>query len=520
MNGAGWLLSSLVDVGVDVCFANPGTSEMHIVAALDEVRSMRGILTLYEGVATGAADGYGRVTGRPAVALLHLGPGLANGLANLHNARRARTPLLAVVGDHASSHARYDTPLQSDIEALAGTVSRRVVTSRQANELGADAVAAVRAAGGPPPGVATLIVPADVSWSEVTDALHLPSGAAAAPVASPRELESTAAALRQARSPVILLGGPACSAAASFHAARCAEATGARLLSETFPPLSTRGAGTAVAERLSYLGEFAALQLEGSDLILTVSAAPPASFFAYPEARSDLIPEGAEVLSFVGPEVDVAASLEALAEELGASPSPMSTAPAGRPDRPSGPLSTEGFAAAIGNVIDESTIVVDESNTAGIHLWPMTSGCPPHEWMTLTGGAIGYGLPAAVGAAIGRPESRVLCLESDGSAMYGLQALWTMARERLKVTTVLLSNRSYAILTMELARVGSSAPGSVASSMLELTDPELDFVSLAEAMGVPARKVHSGEALLEALAASLDLEGPMLIEAVLPQGLS
>ena len=520
MNGARSLLSSLTQAGVDDCFANPGTSEMHFVAALDEVPEMRGILALYEGVATGAADGYGRVTGRPAAVLLHLGPGLGNGLANLHNARRARTPVLAVVGDHATSHVRHDAPLQSDIESVARTVSTFVRTSAHANDVGADAVDAVISAIGPPSGVATLILPADVSWTEVTEPARPTMPATEATVASPETVTAVAKALRAAREPVILIGGSATAPGAASRAARCADAVGARLLSETFPPISTRGAGTPVVERLSYLGEFAAAQLEGADLIVTVGAAWPATFFAYPGARSDLVPGGASVLSFVGPDSDPEMSLESLCVEVGATGRPSKLQPSGRPEAPSGDLTTQSFAAAIGTILDEQMIVVDESNTGGIYLAPMTAGCPAHRWMTLTGGAIGYGLPAAVGAAIGSPESRVLCLESDGSAMYTFQALWTMARENLNITTVVLSNRSYAILTMELARVGATQRGSAAESMLDLDSPELSFVSLANGMGVPGTRVTTAEELVSALRASLGAKGPMLIEVMLPKGLS
>jgi len=521
MNGAGSLLRSLIDNDVDVCFSNPGTSEMHFVAALDDVPEMRGILALFEGVATGAADGYGRVTGKPAGVLLHLGPGLGNGLANLHNARRARTPVVTIVGDHATTHARYDAPLQSDIVSVAGTLSTFLRVSASPNDVGADAADAVAGAMGPPSGVATLILPADVSWGEVSSPSRPTTHHVARAVVDPDNVRAAAHALRAARRPALLIGGSAvASEEALDDAARIADISGAILMMETFPSIAARGAGTPQISRLGYLAEFAAAQLDGVDLILTVDAAAPASFFAYPAFESNLVPEGADVMAFAGPSQDVPRSLAALADELGAAAAPVAPVLSSRPDRPQGRLTSEALGAAIGGAITEGMVVVDESNTGGIHVAGATAGAPRHDWLTLTGGAIGYGLPAAVGAAVGRPEVRILCLESDGSAMYTLQALWTMARESLNVTVVLLSNRSYAILNLELARVGAVAEGSAAASMLDLTGPELDFVSLAKGMGVPASRAETADELVKALEAASTAEGPVLIEAMLPAGLS
>ncbi|MEI8050539.1 MAG: acetolactate synthase large subunit [Actinomycetes bacterium] len=520
MNGARSLLTALVNEGVDVCFSNPGTSEMHFVAALDDVPDMRGILALFEGVATGAADGYGRVTGRPASVLLHLGPGLGNGLANLHNARRARTPLLAVVGDHALSHGRFDAPLASDITSIATTCSVAVTTSMTSNDVAADAVDAVRAAQGTPSGVSTLILPADVSWGECSEGgpSRPRTQSSARTPASDATVSAIANKMRAAAKPVVLVGGRAAQGAALTAAARCAEAVKATLMVETFPAITDRGAGTPQVTRLSYFGEFATAQLEGVDLLVLVDAASPAAFFAYPGASSDLVPPGTEVISLTDGG-DHQGSLERLADALGAAPLPQAINPLAIAERPTGVLNASSLAAAVAATLPEGTIVVDESNTGGIHLAGATAGAPPHQWMTLTGGAIGYGLPAAVGAAVGRPESRVLCLESDGSAMYTFQALWTMAREELDVTVVILSNRSYAILNLELARVGAVADGSRAAAMLELTRPEIGFVSLSHAMGVPALRATTAEELTAALEASYAQAGPMLIEAVLPPGL-
>jgi acetolactate synthase-1/2/3 large subunit len=516
MNGARSLLATLVGAGVDVCFSNPGTSEMHFVAALDDVPEMRGILTLFEGGATGAADGYARVAGRPAATLLHLGPGLSNGLANLHNARRARTPVVNIVGDHATTHTRFDAPLESDIASLARPVSGWFRVAARADEVGADAADAVAAAYGPPGCVATLVLPADASWSESAGGPCPPRPRAAAPSAAASTLDDAAKALRSGERVALLLGGTALRAAGLRAASRISGATGAQLVAETFPANLERGAGIPAIDRLGYLAEFAQLQLDGVRHLILVEAKSPVSFFAYPGKPSDLVPPGCTVHTLVRPGEDAPSALEALADALGAALNSAVPAPAHRPDRPAGPLTTESLAAAIGAVLPEGAIVVDEGNTSGLSVSGATAGAPPHDWLTLTGGAIGIGLPAATGAAVAAPDRPVLCLQADGSAMYTLQALWTQAREGLAVTTVVLANHSYAILNMELQRVGAESGGTLARRLLDLTDPTLDFVALAQGMGVPARRVATAEALAAALEESLAEPGPALIEVPLP----
>jgi acetolactate synthase-1/2/3 large subunit len=515
MNGARALLSTLVDSGVDVCFSNPGTSEMHFVAALDDVPAMRGILTLFEGVATGAADGYARVTGQPAATLLHLGPGLSNGLANLHNARRARTPMVNIVGDHATYHSRFDAPLESDIASLARPVSGWFRVAAGADEVGADAADAVAAAYGPPGCVATLVLPADASWSESSTGPCLPRPRAASPSVATSTLDDVAAALRSGERVALLLGGTALRAAGLRAASRISGATGALMLAETFPANLERGAGIPAIDRLGYLAEFAQAQLDGVQHLILVEAKSPVSFFAYPGKPSDLVPAGCTVHTLVHPGEDAPGALAELAEALRAARDGAVGAPARRPDRPVGPLNTESLAAANGAVLPEGAIVVDEGNTSGLSVTGATAGAPPHDWLTLTGGAIGIGLPAATGAAVGAPDRPVLCLQADGSAMYTLQALWTQAREGLHVTTVVLANRSYAILNMELQRVGAEAGGPRARRLLDLTEPDLDFVALARGMGVPARRVETAEDLAAALEQSFAEPGPALLEVPL-----
>lgn len=515
LNGAQALITTLVDNGVRVCFANPGTSEMHFVAALDTVPQMRGVLTLFEGVATGAADGYARMSGDPAAVLLHLGPGLGNGLANLHNARRAVVPMVVVVGDHATYHKKYDAPLESDIDSVAGTVSGWLRRTAAVSEVAADAAEAIASARHHRH-ISTLVLPADVSWDDGAALAETP----ATPPIPAQPSADIEAALRSGEPTVIMVGGDATRAAGLSAAVRVAQARGARVLCETFPTRLERGAGLPAVERLAYFAEAAAAQLDGAHHLVLAGAPHPVSFFAYPGKPSDLVPDGCQVHTLAGP-VGAAAALADLAERL-APGETAATAPLSRPALPTGPLNVASSADVIGALLPEGAVVVDESNTSGFLLPQATAGAPAHDWLTLTGGAIGYALPVSVGAAIAAPDRPVLCLESDGSAMYTISALWTQAREHLDVTTVVYANRAYDILRIELQRVGAhgnaagQGPGPNAESLLDLTDPTLDFVRIAKGMGVPARRVGTAEELAEALQWAFAEPGPHLIEAVMP----
>ncbi|HUW03201.1 MAG TPA: acetolactate synthase large subunit [Acidimicrobiales bacterium] len=518
MNGAGALIRTLSAAGVEVCFANPGTSEMHFVAAVDDVPEMRSILGLFEGVVTGAADGYARMADKPAATLLHLGSGLGNGLANLHNARRAASPLVNIVGDHATYHAQYDAPLQSDIETVAKNCSGWIGRPESPVEVGPVAAAAVAAATGPPGQVATLILPADASWGEGAEP--------AAPVApTPRSrvdeatIDAVAGALRSGEKTVVLVGGSVLRGDGLRAANRIATATGAQVLGETFPARLERGAGVPALDRLQYLAEFAAMQLDGAKHLVLADAKSPVSFFAYPDKPSDLVPDGCEVHTLAGGSDDAVAALEAVAELVATDVEP--TVPAlARPDLPTGALTAEMVAAAVGALLPDDCIVVDESNTSGLWAPGATAGCPPHDWLTLTGGAIGIGLPLATGAAVGGGGRPVVCLGSDGSSMYTFQALWTQAREALDVTTIIFNNSSYAVLNLELSRVGAGEPGPKALDMLDLTRPDLDFVALAKGCGVDdAVRVTTGEEMADALGRALASPGPSVIEAVVPRAI-
>ncbi|MGH3879483.1 MAG: acetolactate synthase large subunit [Actinophytocola sp.] len=514
MNGAQALLRTLVDGGVDVCFANPGTSEMHFVAALDSVPEMRAVLTLFEGTVTGAADGYGRMADRPAATLLHLGPGMANGLANLHNARRAHTPIVNVIGDHARYHKGFDAPLESDIDALTGWLHGWSRTSKTPGELGADAAAAVAAARAHPGQLANLVLPADVSWSDGGVVGEPELVAPPVPVDDNRVAE-IAGIVRGGESTVLLLGHGTTRERGLVAASRIAEATGVKLFAETFPARMERGAGLPNIERLGYLSEQVQWQLTDVEHLVLVGAKSPVSFFAYPGKPSELVPDGCQVhvLSVLGE--DGTGALEHLADEVAADTKPVLQEPS-RPAVPSGPLTPQNWTEVIGALLPERAIVSDEAITSGLMIPMTTAGAPRHDVLTLAGGAIGQGLPVAVGAAVACPDRPVVCLQADGSAMYTVSALWTMAREGLDVTTVLLNNRSYAILRMELSRTGAEGAGPRANQLLDLSGPDLDFVALSQGMGVPATRATTAEELADQFAKALAEPGPHLIEAMVP----
>src|SRR5438270_2367529 len=509
MNGAESLVRTLVRGGIETCFANPGTSEMHIVAALDRVAEMRCVLGLFEGVVTGAADGYARMAGKPACTLLHLGPGFSNGIANLHNASRAQVPIVNIVGQHATYHLRHDTPLTSDIEAIARPYSKWLRTSCSGPELGHDAAEAIVAA--TPGRIATLIVPADAAWGEggvIAEVPALPK----APPAKLANVERAAAMLRSGLRTAMLIAGSALYGKGLAAAGRIAAGTGAKLLAPYPFTRMLRGAGIPTVERVHYILEQAVEQLKEFRQLILVGAPAPVAYFAAPGKNSVLTPAGCEIHTLAGPDKDGAGALEALAAAL----SLHGTQPAGaKPERAllsSGDVTLQGLAAAIGAFLPENTIVVDESMTSGRGLMAATRGAPPHDWLANTGGSIGIALPLAVGAAIACPDRRVLCLTADGSAMYTAQALWTMVREGLNVTTVVFANRAYAVLQREFSYLGVGTPGPRALDMLDIGRPDLDWVQLAQGMGVPGTRAGSLDEFVEALRKGFEGEGPSLIE--------
>ncbi len=515
MNGAESLVRTLVAGGVEICFTNPGTSEMHFVAALDKVPGMRCILGLFEGVVTGAADGYYRMAEKPASTLLHLGPGLANGLANLHNARKAGSGIVNIVGEHATYHIAHDAPLTSDIEGVARPMSDWVKTSPSATQVAADGALAIQAARTPPGQVATLILPADTAWNPADGVAETPAAEPRAKV-SEAAVKAAAVALTSGEAGMLVLGGVAVRERALALAGRIAAKTGCRLITEGSNARLERGAGRVEVNRIPYVVERALGVLGEVRQMVLVGAKAPVAFFAYPEKPSVLTPEACEITELAGVEADIEAALEALAAELGAlDQAPVGVVESRRPELPTGPITPDSIAAVLGALLPEGAIVVDESVTTGREFFPETRGAPPHDWLNNKGGSIGYGTPVATGAAVACPDRKVIALEGDGSAMYTLQSLWTMAREGLDVTVLVFANRTYNILRGELTNVGVQNPGPRAVDMLSIDRPDLDWVLMARGMGVEAERVADAEALARAFRAGLASEGPYLIELVL-----
>ncbi len=512
MNGAESLVRTLVASGVDVCFTNPGTSEMHFVAALDRVDGMRCVLGLFEGVVTGMADGYARMADKPASTLLHLGPGLGNGLANLHNAKKAFTPVVNIVGEHATYHIEYDAPLTADIEGIARPVSGWVKTSRSAKEVAGDGAAAVAASMGPPGQIATLILPANTAWDD-SDGPARPMAPAPLPGPDATAVREAAAALTSGRRALLHMSGRALRADTLEIAGRIAAKTGCRLSCQTSNGRWQRGAGRVSIERIQYPVDIALKQLESVQDIILLGTKVPVAFFAYPNKPSVLVPDGCTVHRLAEIGDDHLAVLTALCDELDAWSAIPKLQEAVRPELATGALTPEAVAAALGRLMPENAIVADESVTSGRGFMPFTVGSAPHDWLALTGGSIGLGLPYATGAAIACPDRKVICTEGDGSGMYTLQALWTQARESCDVVNIIFANRSYAILRHELTNVGAENPGRKAIDMLTLDRPELDWVALAKGMGVAGVRVDTADAFNDALARAIAEPGPHLIEA-------
>ncbi len=513
ITGAEAIIGSLADCGVTACFANPGTSEMHLVTALDREPRIRSVLCLFEGVATGAADGFARMTGRPALTLLHLGPGYLNGGANIHNARRAFSPMINLIGDHAVPHRALDAPLASDIPGLAGPNSRWMKSVDRVEESGPMAVEAYAASFGPPPGPVSLIMPADTAWTP-GGVMGRPAAPAALKAPEPGVAEAAATEVRKAKKPTVLVNGAALLARGLDAIARL-QAAGVRVISDTFMPRVLRGAGRQPVQRLTYFAEIAVKELEDADLLLIAGTKAPVSFFAYPNTPSVLAPRTARQIVLGGPETDSAAALEQLADALGAE---AKSAPAGRAklEAPSGRLTPYTAATSLNRLLPDGAIVADDGVTSSLPIFLALETAAAHDWLGHTGGAIGQGMPMATGAAIGAPDRKVVCLAGDGAGMYTVQALWTMAREQLDVTVIVFVNNCYRILKVELARTGAGDPGPIADSMLSLGEPAIDWVKLAEGMGVAAESADTAEAFDAALARAMARRGPRLIAASVP----
>jgi acetolactate synthase I/II/III large subunit len=514
MNGAESLVRTLVEGSVDVCFANPGTSEMHFVAALDRVEGMRCVLGLFEGVVTGAADGYFRMKGRPASTLLHLGPGLANGLANLHNAGKAGSGIVNIVGDHASHHIGYNTPLTSDIEGLARPMSAWVRTSRDAKVVAADGAAAIAAARGSPPQIATLILPADTAWNEADGVAQVSEDNQPAAY-SHEAVDRAAEVLRGSAHNLLLLTGGALTERALTVVAQIAGKSSCKVMAQTFSSRMARGRGRFAVDRVPYVVEQALSVLKEFHNIVLVEASEPIAFFAYPGNPSRLAPEDCVIYQLTKPGENSIAALEALAEALGAKPSDARPPKLANLAPPTGALTPVSIARAIAAAIPENAIVVDESVTVGRGFFLPTASAERHDWLQNMGGSIGFSPPVATGAAVACPDRKVVCLVGDGSAMYTIQSLWTQAREGLDVVTIVFANRIYQILRGEFGNVGAGEPRKRALDMLKIDRPTIDFVALARGLGVPGRSVATADQLNRALIETIREPGPQLIEVQL-----
>ncbi len=515
MNGAESIIQTLIKAGVDTCFTNPGTSEMHFVRAIGKEEKMRSILCLFEGVCSGAADGYARMTGMPAATLLHLGPGLANATANIHNARRAKVPMVNLVGDHATYHLQYDAPLKSDVTGLAKAYSDWVKSSASADELSADGAAAVQAALAAPGQIATLMVPADCAWNETTISAD-PLPRLQADAVPGERIDAIAQLLKNGKNTIIVIGGPANTDPAMNELDKIAQASGATVLHECFNGRIPRGAGRVKFDKVAYFVEMAQDQFKQCEQVITVGCSSPVAFFAYPERPSTPLPEGCESHVFAHPSEDVLPALENLVEALGGNALLPRTLELVRPDAMTGALNSKSIGYVLGALLPEEAIVVDESATSGGPAYGLTETGPAHDWLQLTGGSIGFGLPVATGAAVACPDRPVVCLHGDGGAMYTIQALWTQARENLNVINIIFANRKYQILQVELMRVGADNAPKKTFDMLDISNPDLNFKQLAEGMGVPATQAYTAEEFAEQLSRALAAGGgPHLIEVVL-----
>ena len=516
MNGAESLIKTLINNDIDVCFTNPGTSEMHFVAALDEVDGMRCVLCLFEGVLSGAAHGYALMADKPASTLLHLGPGLGNAIANLHNAKKGNIPIVNIIGDHATYHIKYDAPLTSDIESMAGSVSHWVYTSQSPEEISKDAIEAVRQADHGK--IATLILPADVSWSDNPNGDESRIQRSGLNQVNKSLIDKAEHKLRSGKKCMIMVGGRNINKSLGLKLGQLAKATGARLCTEVFPSKITRGTGTAVMERLPYIAEQAIEHIKDIEHLILLGASDPVSFFAYPNVPSTIASENCESFVLAKPNDDIESAVNELIKRFEAeNVEPVVQQPL-IPNLPSGKLDAHSAAAAITHLIPENAIVVDEAVTCGLAIFPTSIGARQHDWLNLTGGSIGWGLPASVGAAIACPDRKVICLEGDGSAMYTIQSLWTMARENLDITVVIFNNKKYSVLEMEFARTGArgGVPGPKAASTLAIGNPDLNFVEIAKGMGVDAARATTAEDFNALLQKGIGKNGPFLIDAIVP----
>lgn len=515
MNGAESMLQTLINNGVEVCFTNPGTSEMHMVAAIGKTEGMRSILALFEGICTGAADGYGRMSGKPACTLLHLGPGLSNGSANLHNAKKANSPIINLIGDHATYHKKYDAPLTSDIIGLSGPVSHWVKSVESAESLPVDARDSVVAANVKPGQISTLIVPANCAWDDSVDPLPL-QAPQQTPRASDDDVKAAAQMLTNGKSTIILLGNMGLHENSQLLVDKISQATGARVMCDTFTTRWPRGEGRCEVERLGYFAEQATEQLGATEQLIMVGTKAPVAFFAYPGKASEFYPEGCALHTLTDQNQDAEEALTRLCEAVSANDFQPRRIKLKKQGAGSGELNQFTIGQTVAEYLPTDAIIVDEGATSGGGSFVNTAASEPHDWISLTGGSIGFGLPTSIGAAVACPDRKVVCLHGDGGAMYTIQSLWTMARENLNICVIIFANRKYQILQVELARVGAQSMNKKTLDMLDIGNPDLNFVKLSEGMGVKANRAATIDEFNTLYLDAMKTEGPQLIEVMLP----
>ncbi|MDQ2094976.1 acetolactate synthase large subunit [Rhodalgimonas zhirmunskyi] len=513
-NGADALAQVLAQNGVDTCFANPGTTEMHMVQALTGRHGIKNHLCLFEGVASGAADGYARMARRPAATLLHLGPGLANALANLHNARKASTPVLNLVGEHALDHIAHNAPLTSDIATLAAPMSKSVVTLTETSQIAAQTRQILTDMQTGTPGVGTLIVPNDVAWGQAAPGNVPPVDLPPLALPDDRTVEAAAKALKSDGA-MLILGHPFITARMQELAYAICTATGATLMGEAATARTARGAGLPNLPRIPFQIDAALAHLKDVRQAVLAGAKAPVAFFAYPERPSALLPPACTETTLCTADDNLEGALEALAEAVGAKP--VKADPGQLPAAPGEQaIDAEILGAAVANALPEGAIVIDESVTNGLYLYANGGTSPvAHDWINNRGGSIGYSMPVAIGAAVACPDRPVIVVTGDGSASYTPQSLWTMARSGLNITVVVLANRRYKILANEMSKIGAGEPDEGSDPLLSLDQPPIDWSALSKGYGVPATRVETGAALMQQIRRAVAEPGPSLIEAVM-----
>lgn len=513
-NGAENIINSLQEAGVNICFTNPGTSEMHLVAALDKSTKIKSVLCLFEGVVTGAADGYARISGKPAATLLHLGPGFANGIANLHNAQKANSPIINLVGQHALSHLQHETPLHSDITGLAKPVSGWVKTIYSPNDISTLITGAVSNTQKSGNRISTVIIPTDIAWTNSDISFNNPDDVSETPV-DLALISKIADRLLSAKLPVIFINTTGLDKYCVDLIGKIQKRTGCRIFSELFVSRLTKGAGEVIVERIPFRQKEALEIFSNVDEAILIGAYHPRTFFAYPDQdNSSMFMPDCRVISLTDPNSFSCDAIQALVTKLQADELIPDVSTTRHLECATGELTTEKVGLSIAALLPENTIISDDGITSTFNYWPLFTHAPKHDWLYTTGGSIGQGLPVAIGAALAAPERPVLCLSGDGSAMYTIQSLWTQVRENLNIINIIYSNRSYKILNAELSMIGIDNIGNTGKKLLDLSKPNINFVTLAKSMGMQAVCVTDMSEFNQAMKEAINTSQPSLIEVL------